>query len=172
MNETIPVLLKLPTYHNRFDYVVNMVSESILEDGLSLQLAPTRPKETKRLWFESGLQPVKLGESDLIRLYPHLPVVILNSLIACFAHMELGFWIVNGENAIDRVNLFKGAHNDPTLCDESTWRYRIARMIGYRTMTLLDANCRSQITTFDNFIHVPSRGEVERDMTVFSEFIE
>lgn len=160
MIETIPVLLKLPSSHGRFNEVVHMVSASLRENGLAFQFAP----------IAEG-SPVILTERDLMDIYPHLPIIILNAQIAQFANKELGLWIVEGDGAIDTVALLKGCDNDPVQCALYTWRYKISEMLGSRTMTLLGTDGQPNITVFDNFIHAPKRGEVERDMNVFQKFV-
>lgn len=114
---------------------------------------------------------VILDENDLLGIYPHLPAIILNAQIAQFAYKELGLWIVEGDAAVELVTNLKGSDNDPSKCAPNTWRFKIGSMLGVRRMNLYDEYGKVWITIFDNFIHAPKRGEIDRDMGVLKKFI-
>ncbi len=167
MIETIPILLKVPSYHRRFWTIVRLVHDSLLESGLTYKFKKIGSQRPRR----RGSPPRIIEESDFASLYPHWPVIILNAQIAQFVGQELGLWIVTGEGAIETVTKNKGSNNDPAECALHTWRFKIGEMMGCRRMTLLDLDRKPSVTVFDNFIHVPKRDEVGRDMEVLRKFI-
>ncbi len=79
--------------------------------------------------------------------------------------------MVEGEDVIGIITQDKGSNNDPDLCDPRSWRSCLARLIGRRSVDLLDAKDGSTITVFDNYVHVPKRDEVARDMAVLRRFV-
>lgn len=161
MIEKIPILLKVPVWHGRFGEIVDLLSLSLRRHTLEFVFVPAVPSD----------RGVVLEEGDVAGLYPHVPLPILNAQIAQFAHIEFGLWIVTGENAVDTVNGLKGAKTDPSLCDRHSWRATIERMLGRRAVRLIGEDGRPGAVIYDNFVHVPKRDEVERDLSILEKFV-
>ncbi len=157
--ETLPVLIKVPVQHEQFLRVVGLVMVSVLNHDLHVF--------SRINGNLSDLARVTLTEDDLMGLYPNLPVTILNAVIAQFANRQIGLLFVTGPNAVSVVTGLKGLDNDPDKCAPDTWRYQIGQILGVRRMILRGPDGKPCVTVFDNFIHAPKVGEVERDMKVF-----
>jgi len=162
MEEEIPILLKLPAWHSLFRDVVERVDNYLVAHELN-----NRFFEFRTAWRD----PIFLAEDDLKAIYPQLPVIILNFLIAQLAYQPICFWVVRSDNSISKVSEMKGADNDPLRCKANTLRFIVAQMIGRRELRLRDGNDQPGVVVYENFIHVPKPEEVARNMAVLRRFI-
>ena len=177
MNETTLILLKLCRWHPRFTEVVRLISGDLRGRGLDFTLNDSTSHHPIRSDApQSGLRPVVLNEEDTLELYRDLPYDIFLFQCALLQARELGAFLVTGEGAIDTVVSLKGSENDPKLCDTRSWRFRIAEIVGCRSVKLHQRGPHLKIwdprwrEVHENYVHVPKRGEVEANLKILGRF--
>jgi hypothetical protein len=153
MIQTLPVLLKVPDFHRRYEEALSLVSRSIFENELKFQTAQ-----------------VVLSELQIVALWKHVPDPILISLIEKLAGRTLFAWLIEGESAVEKVNRLKGEHTDPMECGVFSWRRQLMYMLGPRKVKLYDRDGKLLGETVDNYIHSPSLAELPVHMEVFGKF--
>lgn len=151
--ETVPVLLKVPLFDIHYEPASILVQSSLSKNGLDFR--------------ENS---VRLTELDIVAIWKHVPAPILIALIEKLAGRLLCAWMVQGENAISRVNQLKGEYTDPEKCALSTWRRRLTDMLGPRKIGLYSPDGTLLETAVENYIHSPSLAELPVHMEVFGKF--